>query len=132
MEDIARPGIGARPDGDRKHHDIARRKSCDRERPYEFAQGAVFAVAAEIVKVGFESRIVQCLDERRRRIASPGDGDAPGRQVDARPLDPRQTVQDALDPGDAAAAVDRGHAELVLSQAGCEHPARQEQFVARI
>ena len=130
MEKVARFGIRARPYGDRKHHDVARGKSGDRKRPHEFPQNTVFPSTREIVEVGVETRLVQCRDEGWRCIAPPDDRDAPGRQIDPRPLDLRQAAQDALDPGDARAAMDRRHAELVLPQAGPQGTARQQQFVA--
>ena len=42
MENVACPGIRARPYGDRKHHDVARGKSGDRKRAHELPQNTVF------------------------------------------------------------------------------------------
>ena len=90
VEEVARLGIRARPHGDRQHHDVARGKAGDRKRPHQLASGRRPSPRrAEIVEVGVEARLVQGRDEGRRRIAPPGDRDAPGRQIDARPLDLR-------------------------------------------
>ena len=63
VEEIARLGIGARPDGDRQHHDVAGGEARDRQRPHEFAQSAVLRRGVGIVEMGLEARVVQGCDE---------------------------------------------------------------------
>ena len=129
MEEIAHLGIGAGPDGDRQHHDVAGGEARDRQRPHEDAQGTVRRRGVGSVQMGFEARVVQGRKQRRWRRAMPGDRHTPGREVDARPRDIRQTAQDSLYPRDTGAAVDPGHAEVALPQAGRDLAACQQQFV---
>ena len=131
MEEIARLGIGAGPDGDRQHHDVAGGEARDRQRPHQVAQAyRPSPSVVGIVEVGFEARVVQRGEQ--------GGGASPRQATVTRRVErltrarstPGRPPSDALDPRDAGAAMDSGHAELVLPQAGRDLAACQQQFVA--
>ena len=129
MEEIARLGIGAGPDGDRQHHDVAGGEARDRQRPHECAERA-------ILRGGTESWRWASKPASFNAASSAG-GAAPCQATVTRRVerltrarvDVRQITQNTLDPRDTGAAVDPGHAEVALPQAGRDLAACQQQFV---
>ncbi len=132
MEQIARRGLGARPDGDREQHDVSGGEAGNGQRANQFGKRAVLVRRRRVVQVGRIAQADQGLDQGGRRVAGTPMHRGPlGGQVDPRMRHARQGGQRLLDPLHASAAVDRRHGQIDLAQSGSGRPAGQPQLLPR-
>ena len=131
VEQVARGAFRAGPHRHRKQHDVAGGKARDGQRADQLGERAVA-----------RPRRPRRTGERRSRArrASPRSAagcpranatrDAPGRQVDARAVDPGKLGERCLDRVDAGRAVHRRHRQIGLPQPVAERTAGQLQLFA--
>ena len=118
VEQVARHPTGTRPYADRKQHDVHHAEAGNGERTQQrFALGIVPRQRIVGGRLGLEPDPGDGLDQFRvAYLRVVADGDALGREIDARGGNPIDFCQTTLDLGDAPGTAHAGHGKPAVEQ----------------